>query len=37
MEFTEREFNDFRKELARVNLTLCEIERKPHHIPQGVR
>jgi hypothetical protein len=30
MEFTEREFNDFREELAKVGLTLREIERAPH-------
>ena len=36
MEFTERAFNDFREELAKVGLALREIERTPHHSPQTV-
>lgn len=36
MQFTEREFNDFRDELAKVGLTLREIERAPHLDPIGV-
>ncbi len=30
MEFTERAFNDFREELAKVGFELLEIERVPH-------
>lgn len=30
MEFAEREFNDFREELAKCGLTLREIARRPH-------
>ncbi len=30
MEFTEREFNDFREELGKVGIALREIERAPH-------
>lgn len=37
MEFTEREFNDFREEISKVGLTLREIERIPHQIPESVR
>lgn len=36
MEFTERQFNDFREELVKVGLTLREIERAPHLEPVGV-
>ncbi len=36
MEFTERQFNDFREELAKVGLTLREIERVPHLEPMAV-
>lgn len=36
MEFTEREFNDFREELFKVGLTLREIERVPHCDPETV-
>lgn len=36
MEFTERGFGDFREELARVGLTLREVERVPHHEPEHV-
>lgn len=36
MEFSERDFNDFREELAKVGLTLREIERAPHLEPIGV-
>ncbi len=30
MEFTERDFNDFREELSKLGITLREIERSPH-------
>jgi hypothetical protein len=30
LEFTERGFNDFREDLAKVGLTLREVERAPH-------
>jgi len=36
MEFTERQFNDFREEISKVGLTLREIERVPHLEPVGV-
>lgn len=36
MDFTEREFNDFREELAKVGFTLREIERQPFHTPETV-
>ncbi|MBX9581006.1 MAG: hypothetical protein K2X87_11915 [Gemmataceae bacterium] len=36
LDFTEREFNDFREDLSRVGLTLREIERVPFHSPEGV-
>lgn len=37
MEFSEKEFNDFRERISEVNLTLREIERIPHHTPESVR
>jgi hypothetical protein len=37
MEFTERDFNNFREDLAKVGLTLREIERVPYRVPEGVR
>lgn len=37
LEFTERGFNDFREELAKTGLMLCEVERVPHHEPERVR
>lgn len=36
LEFTERGFNDFREELSKVGLALCEIERSPHLEPVPV-
>ena len=36
MQFTERAFNDFREDLAKVGLTVREIERAPHMEPVGV-
>lgn len=36
MEFTERAFNDFREDLAKVGLALREIERVPHLEPAMV-
>jgi hypothetical protein len=36
MEFTERAFNDFREDLAKVGLTLREIERVPYSQPVTV-
>lgn len=37
MTFTEAQFDDFREDLARVGLSLREIERVPHHEPEAVR
>ena len=34
--FTEREFNDFREELAKCGLTLREVERSPYFAPKMV-
>lgn len=35
-DMTEREFDDFREDLAKCGLTLREIERVPYHLPEGV-
>jgi len=35
-EFTETEFNDFRKQLGNQGLTLREIERVPWHEPENI-
>lgn len=37
LEFTEKEFNDFRENLSKVNITLREIERIPYQVPEYVR
>lgn len=37
LEFTEQEFNEFREELAKMGLTLREIERTVHHEPERVK
>ena len=37
MEFTDKGFADFREEIAKVGLTLREIEKIPHHHPISVR
>ena len=36
LEFTERQFNDFREGVAKAGLTLREIERQPHLEPATV-
>ena len=36
MEFTERAFNDFREDLAKVGIAIREIERVPHLEPATV-
>jgi hypothetical protein len=36
MEFTEKSFGDFREEIAKVGMTLREIERQPHLDPMPV-
>lgn len=35
-QYTEREFNDFREELSKCGIELCEIERWEYHEPENV-